>query len=258
MDTQPSPHYRECVSALDNVVRHCIAVSRACAGIPARTGKHYYASLLFTSLTTRSVTLAILLPHSPWSKKQLEHWDYSSTAGIVRSILELRLAFFYLCSEKCAPVEWQCRWNLLNLHDCTSRIHLFENFPDAQDHLDGFSEQAKELRARLTSNPFFNALPSTQRKRLLKGGNAYLCSLEEIAARAGVDLNTFRWLYRLFSSHVHGLPLSYYRMGEQNRGRGVRSDSEEKYTSLCISFAVSLLVAARDEMKTLFPEGRDA
>ncbi len=250
-------HYRERVEALDNAVRHCIAVSHACAGIPAPTGAHYYASLLFTSLCTRGVSLAVLVPHSPWAKKEIEHWDFASAAGIVRAILEVRLAFFYLCVEPVSAEEWDCRWNLFNLHDCTSRIHLFQDIPGGEQDIAGFLKLAEELRQRLAANAFFLALPPKQQKHLLSGRYAYLSPLEDIAKRAGVGPHSFRWLYRLFSAQVHGLPLSFYRMGEQNRSRGVHSEAEEGYTSLCVSFAVTLLVRARDEMKTLFPQAKD-
>ncbi len=257
MSMEPSGHYRERVFALNNIIRQCIAVSQRCAGIQSATGAHYYASVLFTSLCTRGVSLAILAPHSPWSKKAIENWDFSSIAGLVRSILEVRLAFFYLCAENCQREEWECRWNLFNLHDCISRLCLFEDMPDAGEDLAGFHNQANELRARLTANSFFMGLPLKQRKRLLSGRHAYISSLEEIAIRAGVELDTFRLLYRLLSSHVHGLPMSFYRMGEEERGRGVISEVEEGYTSLCLSFAGRLLVAASDEMKTLFPITKD-
>lgn len=141
---------------------------------------------------------------------------------MARSILEIRLAFFYLCAEQCPREEWECRWNIFNLHDCTARIRLFEELPSASPDITGFNAQADELRARLTSNPFFALLPEKYRKKYLHGGHAYLHSLEDIAARAGIDVHTFRWLYKLLSSHVHGLPLAFYRMGEQERGRGMR------------------------------------
>ena len=251
-DYEPSPHYRERVQGLDNVVRNCITLSQACAGFPAPTSAHYYASVLFTSLCTRGVSLAILAPHSPWSTKIVEQWDFSSMAGIVRSILEVRLTFFYLCSEPCSSEEWECRWNLFNLHDCISRFELFRDSSGEAKQLDGFSRQAHELRSRLNANPFFMGLPQKQRNKLIKGRDAYLSSLQDIAVRARIDLSTFRWLYRLLSAQVHGLPMSFYRMGQQNRGRGVFSEAEEGYTSLCISFAISLLVAARDEMRAFF------
>jgi hypothetical protein len=178
-------------------------------------------------------------------------------AVMVRSILEIRIAFFYLCIEQCSPEEWNCRWNLFNLHDCTSRRRLFEEMSDTERETAGFDAQAAELRSRLAGNTFFMSLPEVRRRRLLKGRESYLSPLADIAARAGVgDLRTFRWLYRLLSSHVHGLPLSFYRMGEQERGRGVYSTVEEGYAALCLSFAIKLLVGARDEMQQLFSAAR--
>jgi hypothetical protein len=159
-----------------------------------------------------------------------------------------------LCTEQCSREEWECRWNIFNLHDCTSRIRLFEELSSQAPDIAAFNAQASELRDRLTSNLHFKSLPEKDRRKYLHGGHAYLHSLEEIATRAGIDVHTFRSLYKLLSSHVHGLPLSFYRMGEQERGRGVQSDVEEGYTQLCLSFAVTLLVAARDEMEGLFKD----
>lgn len=64
-------------------------VSKGYAGIPAPTGRHFYASVLFTVLITRGVSLLTLAPHTPWVDKKIEHWDYSSLAGIARTMIEL-------------------------------------------------------------------------------------------------------------------------------------------------------------------------
>jgi hypothetical protein len=150
-------------------------------------------------------------------------------------------------------VEHNCRWNLFNLHDCTARIDLFEEMAPEANDIAGFQEQAAELRQRLEANEFFRTLPDPNRRKLLRGKNAYLESLETIAVRAGVELHQFRWLYKFLSSHVHGLPLSFYRMGRfDDRGRGLHNPVEDNYTCLCISFALTLLVRSRDEMRALF------
>lgn len=250
---KPSKEYAERIAALDNVIRHCISISQKFAGVKSPTASHYYASVLFTSLCSRSVSLVMLAPYSPWSKKKIEHWDFASIAGITRSTLEIRLLFYYFCIEKCTNEEWNCRWNILNLHDCTARMQLFEALNEQSDIAD-FNNQAEELRSRLTSNLFFMSLSESDRKSYLNGKKAFLYSLEKIAGNAGVDVKTFRWLYKLLSSQVHSLPLSFYRMGEQELCRGVHSEAEEGYTKLCISFTISLLVAARDEMEQLFSE----
>lgn len=253
---EPSADYLEHVDVLDNVVRGCIHVSRGYAGIASPTPKHYYASLLFTAMITRSVSLAQIVPFSPWADKKIEHWDYSSATGIARTILELRVAFYYLCTEECTAEEWDCRWNLFNLHDCTSRVRMFEALPGKESSVAALSAAAEDLKKRLKGNPWFLALPSGAQRKLLNGQNAYLSPLEELAERAGLLKGTFRWLYVLFSSHVHALPMSFYRIGagENERGRGIPSPTEESYTSLCISLVCSLLVKTRDEMTTLFKD----
>lgn len=251
--TEPSESYRESLDVLDNVVRECMYVSKGYAGIPAPTGRHFYASVLFTVLITRGISLLTLAPHTPWADKKIEHWDYASLAGIVRTMIELRIAFYYLCAEKCSDDEWDCRWNLFNLHDCVSRIRMFDALGDTEE-VEGFKVQADELRGRLTSNPFFNALDAKRHKKLLHGQTAYLFSLEEIAEKAGIAANQFRWLYVLFSSHVHSLPMSFYRLGGDNpeRGRGLPSPVEDSYSSLCLSLASTLFVSTRDELHQLF------
>ncbi|WP_188861306.1 DUF5677 domain-containing protein [Marinobacterium nitratireducens] len=252
MSNQPSEHYKKCITALDEAVRRSVSVSQACAGIPSPTGAHFYASVLFTSLCTRAVSVATLAPYSPWSHKLIEHWDYASMASLTRSLLEIRIAFFYLCIESCSEDEWNCRWNVFNIHDCKSRMHLFSEFPEPPENIAGFEKQLNDLRERLRKNDFFISIPDNQKKQFLNGNKAYLSSLEDIASRAGVDLNTFRWLYKFLSSHVHGFPMSFYRMGVQDRGRGVLSDTEESYTSFCLSLVASLLNTSCDEMKKKF------
>lgn len=254
LGNEPSANFLERVDALDSAVRSCMHVSRQYAGISSPTSQHFYASVLFTTLITRGVSLAILAPHSPWASKLIEHWDYATATGIVRTMLEVRLAFHYLCVDPCSRVEWECRWNILNLHDCASRRKLFEAKGSNHEQVASFESQAEELRDRLRSNAHFGALPKRQQDKFLKGQTPYLFPLEDIGEKAGVDKATFRWLYVLFSSHVHGLPMSFYRMGGDNedRGRGLPSRIEENYTSLCLSLASSLLVRTRDEVDTLF------
>ena len=203
----PSGQYAERVRALDGLARECCSVSQNCAGIPSPTSSHVWAAILFTSLCTRAVSLINLVPHSPWSIKLIEHWDYGSVASLTRSLLEIRLAFFYLGIEDCSQDEWYCRWNIFNVHDCESRIQMFLA-EDSDYDVSGFKSQLQELRERLLGNSFFRSLPEGKQRQFLNGKVAYLSPLEEIAARAGVELNQFRWLYKFLSSHVQGFPMS--------------------------------------------------
>lgn len=124
--------------------------------------------------------------------------------------------------------------------------------PHSSENVLKFQEQLFELQNRLKGSSIFQQIPANKQKQLLSGNKAYIEPLEDIAVRAGIDLHTFRWLYKFLSNHIHNLPMSFYRIGEQERGRGIYSDTEEGYTSLCLSFIVSMLVKSRDEMKEKF------
>lgn len=250
---EPSENYLESLDMLDNVVRECIFVSRRYAGIAAPEGRHFYASVLFVALITRGTSLLNLAPYSPWAAKKIEHWDYASMTGVVRTMIELRAAFHYLCADPCSRDEWYCRWNLFNLHDCVSRIRLFTAQKNDQQVVE-FEMQAEELRERLRTNSFFQALDPKQHKKLLHGQTAYLFPLETLMEKAGMEVETFRMLYILFSTHVHALPMSFYRLGGDNpeRGRGLPSPAEEGYSSLCLTLAATLIVTSREEMHALF------
>lgn len=247
---KPSDDYMRVVDMLDNVVRECMYVSRSYGGIASPSTKHYYASVLFTALVTKGVTLAQIMPFTPWVDKKIEHWDYASTAGITRTMLELRIAFYYLCTEDCDEKEWDCRWNIFNLHDCTSRIRMFTQIEN-NDEVEKLSQAADEIRDRIRANPFFETLPKQKQKKALNGQSAYLFPLEDIAEKAGIEKALFRWLYVLLSSHVHALPMSFFRIGEE-RGRGLPTPVEEGYTSICLSLASTFLVKTRDEVHSLF------
>jgi len=247
---KPSDDYICHVDMLDNVVRECMYVSRSYRGIASPSAKHYYASVLFTALVTKGVTLAQIMPFSPWVDKNIEHWDYASAAGIARTMLELRIAFYYLCSDACDETEWECRWNIFNLHDCVSRIRMFSALENLEE-VTKLSQAADEIRDRLRGNAFFEILPEKKKKNALNGQSAYLFPLEDIAEKAGVEKTQFRWLYVLLSSHVHALPMSFYRIGEE-RGRGLPTPVEENHTSICLSLASTFLVSTRDEVHSLF------
>lgn len=250
---EPGEEYKRSLDMLSGVIKESMLISRGYGGIPSPTSRHCYSSVLFTTLITRAVSLVSLAPHSEWASKVIEHWDYASAAVVTRTMLEIRLAFYYICVESCGEDEWNCRWNILNLHDCTSRRRLFEAMGD-ESQVAGFVEQAELLKERIKANSHFQQLPPGEQKKYLNGQQAYMQPLEDIADKAGIERAAFRWHYVLLSSHVHGLPMSYYRMlpGNPDRGRGLPSPVEEGYTTMCHALAASLLAATRDEIKVLF------
>lgn len=183
------------------------------------------------------------------------HWDYGSVCTLTRTILETRLAFFYLGYESCSDEEWKCRWAIFCLHDEASRQKMLEGIvgstftPEEQAEYD---QHMLEHRSTLQSNPYFTALSPGDQRRYLQGKQAYLQPLEDIALRCRIEKEQFRFFYTFMSQHAHSFPVSYFRMEEGNRGRGIHSDLEEQYHLMCMGLVLALIDGAANEMELKF------
>lgn len=250
-EATPSQQYLSEVRAFEATLEQCTEVSRRFANIPSPHSRHFFASALFTTLCVRCASMAVLLPRSTWSQKRVDLWDYASIASLSRGILEIRLTFYYLSVDKCRDEEWAARKTLLDLHDCVTRLKLFTDLGDKKN-IEGFEQEAKELRDRLSANVFFNRLQHRDQRRYLKGRESHFEPLETIAERVDVDSTSYRVVHRIASNHIHGLPMSFYRMDGGQRGRGVYSETEEGYSMIFITFVRELMTDACREMNDLF------
>jgi len=255
MASVPSKKYRELSRELDAAINRCIYVSRKHAGIRSPTGSHFYSSVLFTLLTTKAISLRKLLPKLKPKTMSDEHWDYGSVCTLTRSVLETRLAFYYLGYEPCSEAEWQCRWAIFCLHDEATRGKMLEGIVSSSftaEEQDVYDENMHEHREKLKANPVFSALPAGTQSRFLQGKQAFMHPLEEIAVKCRIPLEQFRFFYAFMSSHAHALPVAYFRMDEGNRGRGIHSELEEQYHMMCMGLAISLVGSAANEMELKF------
>ena len=251
----PSEKYIERIEAFSVTTVELISLSKECEGIPSRGFRDYYASVLLTAMVTRCVSIGMLLPFSIWADQTIEHWDYASVATLSRTVMETRLAYHYLCFQECDSVESDFRWNLFNLHDAKTREKLAKTVSSPDEGVANLSNAAEEVKGRLRSNSFFQSLPEKRQKALLKGDTPYHIALEELADDVGIDAKTYKFINKSFSNYVHSYPMSFYRMGENNTGRGVFSDSEESALLLSLSLLIKLLVGVREDHKKMF-EGR--
>ncbi|HAT9050342.1 TPA: hypothetical protein JBB55_15130, partial [Legionella pneumophila subsp. pneumophila] len=222
--------------------------SRAFANIPSKSQQHFYSSVLFTKMCVTAKTLLSVLPD-----REDGHWDYASAASLTRNIIECYLIFYYLCIDKISKSEWGCRWNIFNLHDCKARISLYEKL-GIKNGIDKFQETVKDLENRLNKNKYFLSLPDKQQKEFLKGKKPLMVSQDDLVVKMGLNKNTFRGLYEFLSSQAHSFPLSFYKMKDDGRGRGVHCEVEENHTKVVIGYCIVFLEQAEKDMNVLFAQ----
>lgn len=252
-DEELDEEYRKSIASFDEAAIEAVRVSRAAMGRQAGS-RGFWASVLFTRLCNSTVSLLVMTPKSRLSEdRRIDHWDFSAIASLIRNLLECYLAFFYLVVDPKNDGEYRFRLCLMQLHDCTSRIRMFRDFDPNYHELPDFKAQTDELRQRLSGLDQFSALPAKRQKQLLDGKRFLHVSQDELITRMNEDVAEFRGNYRFLSAHVHSLPLSFYRMADQDRGRGLENSVEKSYIAAYITFAEKFIRRATAEMIVLFP-----
>lgn len=248
------PNYEDSLNQFEELVSATTIISQGAAGRPSKSSQHYWASQLFTRLSTCGVSLLISLPRNSLTITRFEHWDFSSVASQTRNLIECYLAFYYLCIEKISKNEWGCRWNLFNLHDCSRRQKMFECFGNNNNDKTDFTAHIEDIKSRLQKNKYFLALPQKKQNDLLKAKTAYLVNQDELIKSMGMDSQFYRGMYIFLSSHIHSLPLGFYRMGKDDRGRGIENRVERNYISFTLNFACVFIQKGAQEMIDMFPD----
>jgi hypothetical protein len=202
-------------------------ISRLASGRNTEWNK-FWACLLFTKLCVIGKSMHLIASDSILDNKD-SHWDFSSLFGLTRNIMECYQTMFYLCVDNIPDDERLARKKLFDLHDYYERKRLHSNLDDLED---------KELESyvvnELTTNKYFMSLEEKERKKYLKGNQAFFKSREEIEELYGRSRKEFRALYQLFSSYTHSYPIGFYGMYDGERGTGVASETEIAYSGLAL------------------------
>lgn len=248
MSPEKNKLYMEQLEKLNDIQKSHEETSTNLSGIYCERKKNYWASALFTRLCILNKSLILLLPQDT----NHNHWDVSSIAGIIRSIIETRLTFYYISVENITDEEWECREILFNLHDNNTRQTLFKGYDENKEQ---YCIVKKELQEKLKQNIFFKdnrSITEKQKKEYLKGKSAYFLTFSQIAEKMNIKKEDFKFIYKLLSNLTHPLPFSYYRSGDNNRGTGIKNDPDLTKILIFLEHTLNFLKDVNTEYKKIF------
>jgi hypothetical protein len=164
---------------------------------------------------------------------------------------------FYLGTEPVGEDESRVRVLVMQLRDCTERLHFFQN-AGASEQIRVFEATAEDIRAKLSSDQYFAQLPARMRKSLRKGNSESILTQDQILDRMRILDPAGRAFFGFISSHADVSPLAYYRTGENNRGRGEENDVDKHYIATAVDLACNFILRANADMEAQLPEAPDA
>ena len=242
--------YRDSRSEFRALVTRAKAISRGTGGIRSTGNQMFYASALFTRIAVTATSIQELVP--PDSQRHT-HWDFSAVASLVRNLAECYFVFYFLCIEEIDEDERQARFLMMHLHDNFTRHRMLVELGLREGEDEAFAVNYADLEERIHQTAYFAKLPEKRQKVILKGDRTPFIQ-DDILSKIGMDREAFRGLYRLLSDHTHTGPMSFYRMGQVERGGGVEASGEKVYITIALGLAVNVLTLACDGILTVFPK----
>lgn len=197
----------------------------------------FLLSAIFMRICTTARTISMMAPKD----KSVESiWDYASLGTLLRNVMDALNSFLYLADNSLTNDEKDCRFWIFSLHDAVTRQKVFE-FRGSQNEAEACKTRAEEMRELLRQNSTFTSLEEKKQKHYLKGTDAFLFSKEQIIEANGGNREDFLGLYKFLSANAHSYPMGFFKMNEQEFGKGVHSEIEEEYTSMVLSLTSSHL-----------------
>lgn len=197
----------------------------------------FLLSAIFVRICTTARTISMMAPKD----KSIESiWDYASLGTLLRNVMDALNSFLYLADGTLSNDEKNCRFWIFSLHDAVTRQKVFE-FRGSQNEADACKARVEEMRALLRQNSTFTSLEGKKQKHYLKGNDAFLLSKEQIIEAKGGSREDFLGLYKFLSANAHCYPMGFFKMSEQEFGKGVHSEIEEEYTNIILSLTASHL-----------------
>jgi hypothetical protein len=246
-------HYWTVLPKYNAALQSAVALSHRIGGRPVNSHREYWASTLLVRLCSVATSILHLCPGSP-ANTAGEHWDFSSLAPLVRSLIQTALTLFNLGTETVDDGESRARVLTMQLRGCAERQNLFQSFGATAEKILEFQAQADYLRAELSSNPYFSSLPAHLQEAVMNGERASILTEDQILGRMGVLDQNDRAFLGFISSHADVSPLAYDRTGESNRGRGEENDTDKHYIATAIGLACDFVARSDADVRALFRE----
>jgi hypothetical protein len=172
--------------------------------------QHAYAFKMLRKLCLTSYSITVLV--EDFEGKPRGSLDHASVAVLCRTIIDTAIMFWYL-SEEISAEEWEFRLAVMNLHDTTSRVRLFKGL--IPDEAEKQRLRRAKFKKALEDNALFRKRKRQDRDRLLGGQVLYVNGMRSLLRTMNYNEEYYDGVYSYLSSHVHSLPIAYFRDGPE-------------------------------------------
>ena len=245
------PQFQQMVSAYSEMLNATIAVSKATGGHLCANRWEAWPTYVLTRLCLMGKSLRILLFEG--DSASIDYTlDVGSIGVLTRTMIEGSVLFHYVTEEGLSEDTKKLRTTIFDLHDCSRRSRFLKGIGQPAEYKKN-KVILPLLRARLSKNPEYLALPDDEKKELRDGNHIFVGGLRRAARNAGWDITFFDALHTYLSMQSHMAPMSFQRMPEQI-DFVLPAQFQFGYAVMCLDLLRNALAACALKALDIFPD----
>lgn len=199
------------------VTLYAMELSTATTGREVDSWRPEYSSYLFAKLVLHAMSGLRLAPDlKDRSPNELQVWDPSSLAALIRALIDTYFVFYYVACDKVDEEESEFRYLLWHYHGEKARLKKLTLIKSTSPKLVELENDVEDLKTRVVSSPKFAALSNSDQRAVRQGRYALLLTNSEISERAGLNSDHYKSTYDFLSSYIHALPFSLSQLAGFN------------------------------------------
>ncbi|NMB82303.1 MAG: hypothetical protein GYA14_10840 [Ignavibacteria bacterium] len=252
MITKVTSDYKNILRTFEKLCDVCIQLSINTHNRKVESGQCIYGSQIFTKFISHAIAIRKLLPESTLFNLpgNLQLWDISSIAVLVRALMETYNVFYYLTIDKVSTEEWKFRFILWRYHAECQRLKMLKAIRSVNPEITNIEINLEKLRDDLLKDPFYNLQPFKIRNKFLGGDRGIALTNSEISERAGIAKEYYKTSYAYSSNYTHSYPFSLQQL------KVFKAEDEESLNLIITQIKTSsgyMCFAIRDYIK-IFPD----
>lgn len=201
--------YQAAREQLEAVTLYAMELSEAASGRTVESWRPEYGSILFAKLVLHAASGLQLMPDlNNTSPGELQIWDPSSLAAVMRALIDTYFVFYYVACDEADENESRFRYLLWHYHGEKARFKKLNLIKSTNPKLAELESHVEELKGEIVRSPEYASLDSSTQKAVKRGRYAFLLTNSEIASRAGLSADNYKATYDFLSSYIHALPFS--------------------------------------------------
>jgi len=205
--------YLSTLADLQHITGIAITLSFETHNQKVESWREEYCSYIFAKICLHAQAVLQLSPDlEPRDRYEMESWDISSIATLIRALIDSYYVFYYLGVDEVDDNELEFRSILWDYHAEKQRLDMLQSMQSKNSIISDIEHNVGNLFNKISEHEFYETLTKDKKKKIKQGSLGILHTNSSLSKKAGIDPSYYKVEFNYLSSYVHAYSYAYSQL----------------------------------------------